>query len=901
MTYDLLRNARCLYDSIRYKWACLGRTSASQSSHAIDELGRAFGWGQNDNGEAGVGNLQFIAANTYGRPNLYAIELATQLNIPGKCIKICSGEVASAALNDRGELYGWGEAMDNTSLTDNCASFALPHDSGESRKEWMGVIVPDERYYFFTPTRMAPGYLFKDFSFDFYHATAIGLDNKLYTWGYDSGDGALGLGPGVDCISIPTLNPTLTADIKFLDSELFCSSAVTVDDRVYVWGDWWAPWGTYLVPTEITGLVIPPGETIVGLSNDYLNGVLAVLSNGELWAAGRDFLYGDQGVTGDSLTFKQVTCFTNPIVLAKITSLGASALAAIDDQGNIYGWSDGDDEFVGNSPTPSPDWELPNLIASEYPGNRKFIDVILNTHNDCYSAIDDLGYLWTWGGQWWGPHLATNTAAYQADIDLDPDVEGLVYLQPIASYAKDAVLFNGDPALLNVFPLEESEYIQPLPQMLRHKPCGHWHLRLFEGEEIWPCNCWMPSVAIYENHLMFVACGKYLQTETDTGCEVIIFDYDMDANTWTLAMYDESINAAEAPGGASIYDDTMVFANWKADVSGSRFDAVYSNYRLGVWVLDGAYSMNYTEFVSKVGMYMQGKAAAYSGGVAAVAYEDAGGQLLVQVSTDYGATWNLRRTVGVDAARKDYSLCIDENGYIYLAHQVSHASVKVERSIDNGANWTVQAWANVMITNMLNLKIVADNDMLFLFASSATASAIERSSNSGVTWSTILGEPFASAHVSSGCNVDDDNIDIAFVTSGIDLNNYLYDLGGYGAYTWLTRTIPQISEEGFEINTYQGPNLADLNGYNGRFAYAAYTFYTVSSYYVAVAISVDRGATWTVKSTPLGWASNVNELGDFRGQPLFFLTDVPYLDSIWKFEKSSWDTDFVKQGDKYSV
>jgi len=81
-------------------------------------------------------------------------------------------------------------------------------------------------------------------------------------------------------------------------------------------------------------------------------------------------------------------------------------------------------------------------------------------------------------------------------------------------------------------------------------------------------------------------------------------------------------------------------------------------------------------------MYMQGKVAAYLGGIAAVAYENAAGQLLVQVTTDYGATWNLRKIIGVDATRKDWSLCIDKNGYIYLAYQVSHASIKVEQSIN---------------------------------------------------------------------------------------------------------------------------------------------------------------------------------------------------------------------------
>ena len=903
MPYNHLMNARCLDGFPRCKWAKLGRTGASQASVAIDELGRLFTWGQNYWGQCGQGDPCW-SAGVELHPELEEIEFATQLGAERNWIKSTSGEYSSMALNTKGELWGWGEAEDN------CEAFGLPLDSGVSHTQcFTGVPIPGSMNLFYFPVLCTPSYLWKDFAHCYYYTLGIGLDNKLYSWGmnYDYGLGA-SVTEGVG-FATPILNPTLTADIKLVDCELMCNAAVTVDDRVYVWGvDWWqnqASWNfDSEVPMEITGLVIPSGETIVSISVSYWLGVIVLLSNGELHAAGSSFLFGDQGVaypTGTQ-TFQRVTCFDpKKIVMAKITALGASALWVIDENGNIWGWSEGNDHFVGNDPDPSPDWELPNLIASEYEGQNVFIDAVLNTHNITFQAIDDRGYLWTWGWQGWGPHLAIGAKGEAADVD--PYITDIVIWRFIAGYAEPPLDYRGEFLSHNTLPTDESDYLQPLPQMLRHKPCGHWHLRLFEGEELWPCNCWMPSISIYDNDLMFVACGKHLQAHTtDTGCEVIVFDYDIDTNIWTLASYTELVNAANAPGGASIYDDTMIFANWKADASGKRFNEIYTNFCLGVWVWDkgNSYDLNYTEFASKDDMYMQGKAAAYSGGVAAVAYENSAGQLLVQVTTDYGATWNLRKTVGVDALREDYSLCIDKNGYIFLAHQISTSAVMVERSLVMGLIWTTRIASNYMIPDMTSLKTVADNDMLFLFAHSAVGSAIERSSNGGTSWSTISGEPYASARVSSGCNVADGHSDIVFVTAGIDLNNYLYDTD-YGGYNWLERTIPQISDEGLEINTYQGPYLADLAGYNGRFAYSAYTFYTVPVPYVAVALSPDRGQTWAVRGTPLGWALNANELGDFRGCPLFCLTDVPHLNHIWTFEKSNWAAEFVKQKDKYKV
>lgn len=885
MAYRFLMNAECPNEFTRYKWVSLGRTQASQSSNGIDELGRIFTWGQNHSGQCGQGNPEYIAPGTWGKPDLENIECATQLGSATNWVKSCSGELSTIALNSVNELWGWGR-----SDFPGCSSFGLPIDSGEGSQTWMGVPDPGNETYFFMPVRVAPGYNFKDVAHDYYHTLAIGMDDKLYSFG---NNWANALGAGVafgNNFHIPILNPTLIADIKLIDCEFFVNVAITTDDKVYIWGESFWSWPAvinYPIPTEITGLVLPVGVTIVDCSvNGY--GVLVVLSNGEIWAVGDELIFGDQGVSYPlgSTTFKQVTALSaKNIVKVQATLLGGHSIFVIDSSGNIYGFSSDPDWYTGNSIAPTVNtWNVIADVAKTY------VSVVNNTHNNVYQAIDDQGYLWTWGSQGWGPHLAI--CVDNAEVPL---IEN-------ASLAEPAVDALGNPAFLNN--LEGSveglsDYDQPLPQMLRHKPCGHWHLRLFEDDGSYPINCWMCSLAIKDNLLLFVAAGKHLQIFPDTGNEILMFTYDIDANIWTNILWDELKMAASFPGGADIDTDIYAFANFKYDSIGTIYSEVFTNPAIGVWVIHlGA--LNYVEFADGIIMSMQNKLGVYSSGLVALAYTNNVGQLIVKVSTDFGATYVTQKTIGALAARKDYSLAVDKDGYIYLSHQVSANSVMVERSIDNGLNWTIRIASNTMIVDLEEVKLVADNDMLFLICASDTSGAIERSSDGGTSWAEIADEPTNSI-VASGCNCNDGVDDIAFAVADDTMYNYIYD----GGYVWNEVDITQMGVDGTTINIIATKRNSDLAGYNGRFAYAAFGFYTVPEPYIAVSISNDRGAHWDVRATPLEGANSADEITDFKGCPLFCITDIPHLNHVWKFEKSTnsenWSSDcgFVKQKDKY--
>ena len=217
MAYNMIRNGKCEGGFGRVRWSCLGRTSASQASVAIDENGNLFTWGQNAGAQSGQGDYTIL-----GNQVAY-IEWATQL-LPGiRFVKSSSGEQSSVALTSNGELWGWGDQR-----WEDSSAFGLPAGSGPTGDDW-----------YYTPWKCTPGYRWKDAVHCMYYTLAIGMDNKLYTFGRNI-DECLGMNLANDYLQhTPLLNTYLTDDIKLIDCEYIANVAVTVDNKVYIWGDSW--------------------------------------------------------------------------------------------------------------------------------------------------------------------------------------------------------------------------------------------------------------------------------------------------------------------------------------------------------------------------------------------------------------------------------------------------------------------------------------------------------------------------------------------------------------------------------------------------------------------------------------------------------------------------------------
>ena len=180
-----------------------------------------------------------------------------------------------------------------------------------------------------------------------------------------------------------------------------------------------------------------------------------------------------------------------------------------------------------------------------------------------------------------------------------------------------------------------------------HRPCGHWHIRTFtQPTSGWACNCWMPSVALDGTELFFVAAGKHMQLYAETGCEIYFLRHTLGSDEWELMYTQLDINAANSPGGVFSDTDIYVFANYKADAHGKRLDPEwYDNFANGVWVYRPSTGvMNYYEFPLPA-MNFQDKVGCYTGGYAAIARVNSGRDIEVYVTSNYGASWTLRKTV----------------------------------------------------------------------------------------------------------------------------------------------------------------------------------------------------------------------------------------------------------------
>ena len=157
--------------------------------------------------------------------------------------------------------------------------------------------------------------------------------------------------------------------------------------------------------------------------------------------------------------------------------------------------------------------------------------------------------------------------------------------------------------------------------------------------------------------------------------------------------------------------------------------------------------------------------------------------------------------------------------------------------------------------------------MIFLFCSSAIATGIERSENAGVTWTTISGEP-GNSIIGSACNVVDDYDDFAMVlvdgnTTNIrffgsgeqytiygTMYNYIW-VFDFGNYTWLDRDITHLSAESEAMDISVEERDSTLEGYNGRFAYSSYGFFSAPDN--SAANPTPRESPGPSSAITLGW------------------------------------------------
>jgi len=850
MPYELVKNAKCLTKGLRIK-ATNCSYGLGQASVIIDELGRLFTCGYNYSGECGLGDWHLYGDDFKDIPTF------TRVGIQCNWVKATQGEYSAIIMNSKGELWGFGKP-------ESGSAFGLDEN-----------VMPNNIFY--TPIRCAPEYTFKDFYHDYYHTIIIGNDDYLYTFGKNISD-ALGLGiyASIDeLIKNPTKNPYLTDKIKFLGCEFLLNGCVTVDDKVYVWGSWgwgFSPSLDYDRPTRVEGLIIPDGETIVDFGVSY-SGVVVLLSNGTVWAMGEE-TYCQNGSDGDLTTFHQITTLGDKFI-TKIKTNQFECVFCLDDEGNIWSWGWGSYQF-GFSNCDDAFW-IPTITGCEAVGERKFIDFEINTYHYCYLAIDTDGYVWSWGYQGWGANLGLGLRYEDLSYSCAPQ-RCIEFVDSSGNGLDVNILFEGT-----------SPYTQPDLQLAAHEPCGHWHVRRWDKEELFqlPINCWMPSLCVQDGEIIYAVAGKYPDYgDTSKGFDLVLTVYDISHNKWAVLFSSTNVYYAENKGAVAKASGQNIYGYYNNHALINRdnpLQPAWSNVGMGILIcyLDvEEYTSNYYYFPGSRYESGHNRMAINSSGNIAVMYtEDSTGDAVVMISSDLGMSFIEVNRYAYQSYLTDFGVLFDWNDKLITVHIKSNGYVQFNVSSDLGNSWEIPTDKNT--SGIVNLKFfISSIENKYFLAISGTYDRVFRGS--------LLNDLYA-VTLDGGTTV----------VAGSEYNNFIVldETGKFNFYhtndynnTGYVK--PQITLEGVKLSVDKGTLDEDM----GYFAYTANNQYLYNDKGQAIStsilISTDNGEHWNVMSTPFRhWIDNVAIGCD----PLFKApTNWPNV-----FTKDKWNSNFQKQHDKF--
>ncbi|MDT7949277.1 MAG: hypothetical protein RQ897_13140 [Thermoflexus sp.] len=223
---------------------------AAGHSHslALTESGEVYAWGRNDKGQLGLGDTEDRLTPTKV-PGLAGVKAIATGAI---------GSDSSFALTESGEVYAWGENNDGqlglgdrenrlmptkvpglagvrAIFVSDSYGFALT-ESGEAYawgENGLGNLGLGDREDRLTPTKV-PGLAgVKAIAIGFSYSLALTESGEVYAWGRND-KGQLGLGNTEDRLT-PTKVPGL-AGIKAVAARYYQSFALTESGEVYAWG-----------------------------------------------------------------------------------------------------------------------------------------------------------------------------------------------------------------------------------------------------------------------------------------------------------------------------------------------------------------------------------------------------------------------------------------------------------------------------------------------------------------------------------------------------------------------------------------------------------------------------------------------------------------------------------------
>ena len=336
------------------------------NSAAITIGGALYMWGDNSNGQLGIGskdNRSTVAKRVEGLKNV-------------KTVSINSYRRNNAAITRDGTLYMWGN-----------------NGSGE-----LGDGTTTNAY---TPVRpkLEEDVKVKQVALGNQHTVALSEDGQVYTWGRNYG-GALGNGTTTDSktpVKIEIGDGKKVAEV-YADNN--CSAALTVDGDLYMWGENSSGQlgdGSTTNKNMPTKVEISSGKKV----KEFLlcgSSSMALLSDGTVWAWGsggsgyyRRLGTGEAGNLSWPSQVKNLKRIEHIYGARDGSYANRSAWAAVDTARDLYTWGQTCCGHKDNAELPAK--VLTGVTQIQVEGSYS----TSNTTGSRQAAVKDDGTLYTWG------------------------------------------------------------------------------------------------------------------------------------------------------------------------------------------------------------------------------------------------------------------------------------------------------------------------------------------------------------------------------------------------------------------------------------------------------------------------------------------------------------------------